>query len=151
MSLQKYAKPLDLKPAYSKKLFFVLLTAHILAVISLLFPMYILWIIRVVLLFAVGISAWQLLYKNKITDIKTGWWKSHGEFDLELVNGNKINAQLLPGSVVTEWLVILHLNCSDNKKRCWLLMDDALDTDVYRRLCIRLRQFSFDTTETELF
>ena len=112
--------------------------------------MHVLWIIRVVLMFAVGISAWQLLYKNKITDIKTGWWKSHGEFEVELTNRKKINAQLLPGSVVTEWLVILHLNCNDNKKRYWLLMNDALDVDVYRRLCVRLRQFVFDA-ESQLF
>ncbi|MDH5573778.1 MAG: hypothetical protein OEY89_18580 [Gammaproteobacteria bacterium] len=150
MSLNRYAKPLVLDPVFSRILSFVLLVIHFLSIAALFFPMHLHIAIRVVIFIIICISAWKFLYQYKITDIKTGWWKSHGEFEIELISGSKINAKLLPGSIVTEWLVILHFNCNDNKKRYWLLMNDALDVDIYRRLCVRLRQFSFDA-ETALF
>ncbi|HEB87636.1 MAG TPA: hypothetical protein ENI68_11570 [Gammaproteobacteria bacterium] len=147
MSQKKYRQPLDLKPRSSRRLFLILLTVHLLAVSALFLPTTLPWYGRSMLLFAIILSAWSTLYKARFQTIKNACWKMNGDFELELLNGKYVPAHLLAGSLVTEWLIILHLACTDNCKHQWLILPDMIERETYRRLCVRLRQWYADTDD----
>ncbi|VAX14445.1 hypothetical protein MNBD_GAMMA24-2284 [hydrothermal vent metagenome] len=145
MSHKKYRQPLDLKPRGSRHLLLILLVVHLLAVFALFLPTTLPWYGRSIILLAIILSAWSSLYKARFKTIKSACWKRKGNFDLELLNGKHRQADLLAGSLVTEWLIILHLACADGRKRKWLILPDMIDHETYRRLCVRLRQWHADT------
>ena len=144
MSQKKYRRPLDLRPCPSQHLFFILLAAHLLAISALLLPMTLSWYGRIAILVAIFISAYFNLYHNSFNKIKHACWKTNGGFDLALKEGKNVYARLSPHSLVTEWLVVLHLMDTANRKYTWLLLSDMLDRETYRRLCVRLRQWRPD-------
>ncbi len=141
MSQKKYRQPLDLKPRSSRYLFIILLVVHLLAVSALFLPTTLPWYGVVIILAAIAISAWSTLYKAHFQTIKSACWRIKGDFELELADGKYTQAHLLAGSLVTEWLLILHLSCPDGRKHKWLILLDMIDRETYRRLCVRLRQW----------
>lgn len=141
MSQKKYRQPLDLKPGSSRRLFIILLAVHLLAVSALTLPLMLAWYWRVIILFAIVFNAWLCLYKNRFNCIKNACWRMGGDFELELENGKRLRASLAAGSLVTEWLIILRLACKNGRKREWLLLPDMIDSETYRRLSVRLRQW----------
>ncbi len=141
MSQKKYRQPLDLKPLPSRRLLIILLVVHLLALSALTLPLMLAWYWRVIILFAIAFNAWLCLYKNRFNCIKSACWRMGGDFELELINGKKVRAILLAGSLVTEWLIILHLTCKNGRRREWLLLPDMIDSETYRRLSVRLRQW----------
>ncbi len=145
MSHKKYRQPLDLKPYSSRCLFIIWLEVHLLAASALLLPTTLSWYWRSMLLLAVAFSAWSTLYNVRFQTIKKACWKMKGDFELELLDGKYVQAHLLAGSLVTEWLIILHLLCADGSKHQWLILPDMIDRETYRRLCVRLRQWHGDT------
>ncbi len=141
MSQKKYRQPLDLKPRPSRRLLMILLVVHLLAVSALILPLTLSWYWRSPVLFVIAFSAWSSLYKSRFNRIKNACWRMSGDFELELRNGKKLRARLLAGSLVTEWLIILHLACKNGRRREWLLLPDMIDSETYRRLSVRLRQW----------
>ncbi len=141
MSQKKYRQPLDLKPGFSRRLFIILLLVHLLAVSALFLPLTLPWYWRSPVLLAIFFSAWFSLYKSHFNRIKNACWRMGGDFELERVNGKKLRARLLAGSLVTEWLIILHLASRTGRKYTWLLLPDMIDSETYRRLSVRLRQW----------
>ena len=141
MSQKKYRQPLVLEPRSSRRLFIILLAVHLLAVSVLFLPLTLSWYWRSLVLLAIVFSAWSSLYKSRFNRIKNACWRMSGDFELELINGKKLRANLLSGSLVTEWLIILHLACKNGRKREWLLLPDMIDSETYRRLSVRLRQW----------
>ena len=100
--------------------------------------------IRIAVISLVIVSAWKTVFKQTCATINKATWKYDDSFEIELANNENTTGKLLPGSLVTEWLVILHVYCEGNKKIFWLLARDSLDDDIYRKLCVRLRQYQFD-------
>ncbi len=145
MSQKKYRQPLDLNPRPSQRLLIILLVVHLLALSSLTLPLMLAWYWRVIILFAIAFSAWSCLYKKHFKRIKKACWRMNGDLDLELVNKKRLRATLLAGSIVTEWIVILHLASRTGHKYTWLILPDMIDCETYRRLCVRLRQWHPDS------
>jgi len=145
VSHKKYKQPLDLKPRSSWRLFIILLMVHMLAVSALFLPTTLPLYWRSIILLSIVFSAWSSLYKIHFQTVKNACWKMKGDFELELITGKYVKAHLLAGSLVTEWLIILHLVCSDGRKRKWLILPDMVERETYRRLCVRLRQWHADT------
>jgi len=141
MSQKKYRQPLDLRPHSSPRLLFILLLVHLLALSSLSLPITLAWYWRIIILFAIAISAWSCLHKKHFIRIKKACWRMNGDIDLERVNGQRLRATLLADSIVSEWIVILHLASCTGRKYVWLLLPDMLERETYRRLCVRLRQW----------
>jgi len=52
---------------------------------------------------------------------------------------NTINAQLLDGSVVTPFFVILNFRCENGKYKKEVVFKDSLKFDVYRKLRVKLK------------
>lgn len=48
-------------------------------------------------------------------------------------------AELLASSLLTAWLTLLHFKLDSGRRLCVLLLPDALDSDHFRRLRVRLR------------
>ncbi len=141
MSHKKYRQPLVLEPRASRHLFTVLLVVYLLAVLALFLPTTLPWYGRSVVLLIIILSARSTLYKTRFQTIKNATWKMNGDFELKLLDGKHIQARLLAGSLVTEWLIILRLACADNTKYNWLILPDMVKRETYRRLCVRLRQW----------
>ncbi len=141
MSQKKYRQPLVLEPGPSRRLFIALLVVHLLAVSALILPLTLSWYWRSIVLLAVASSAWFSLYKGRFNRVKNACWRMGGDFELQLKNGKKLRASLLAGSLVTEWLIILRLLSKNGRKHEWLLLPDMIDSETYRRLSVRLRQW----------
>ncbi len=141
MSQKKYRQPLDLNPHSSPRLLIILLAVHLLALFSLSLPLTLTWFWRMVILFAIAVSAWLCLYKKHFIKIKKACWRMTGEFELQRINGKRLRATLLAGSIVSEWVVILHLADCTGQKYTWLILPDMIDHETYRRLSVRLRQW----------
>jgi len=141
MSQKKYRQPLDLNPHASTRLLILLLVVHLLALSSLVLPLTLPGYWRVIILFAIAISAWSCFYKKNFNKIKKACWRINGDIDLERANGKRMRATLLADSIVTEWIVILHLASCTGRKYTWLILPDMIDRETYRRLCVRLRQW----------
>ena len=71
----------------------------------------------------------------------------NGDIDVEKKNGTKLRVALLPDSLVTEWIIILHLLSRNGHKYSWLISPDMIDKETYRRLCVRLRQWHPEADE----
>ena len=69
-------------------------------------------------------------------------WTNQGWL-LELANGITLSAQLLPSSIITVPLVLLHFRCGRWYRRSLILCPDSLSKDELRRLRFWLR-FHFD-------
>ncbi|HEB57544.1 MAG TPA: hypothetical protein ENI98_14820 [Gammaproteobacteria bacterium] len=144
MSHKRYRQPLDLKPRFSRRLFVILLAVHLLAAVALFLPSTLPWYGRAIILLVIVFSVWSTLYKAHFQTIKSACWKMRGDFELELINGNDVQARLLAGGLVTEWLIVLHLACVDGRKHKWMILPDMIEHETYRRLCVRLRQWHAD-------
>lgn len=71
-------------------------------------------------------AAWQLDAAGRIT--------------LVLRNGEQSSGQLLPESLITPWLIVLHIVLDGGRKRrSLLILSDAMDAASYRRLRVELR------------
>lgn len=142
---KKYRQPLVLEPRASRHLFTVLLIVYLLAVLALFMPTILPWYSRSIVLLSILLSARFTFYKTRFQTIQNATWKMNGDFELQLLDGKYIQAHLLAGSLVTEWLIILRLACADKAKYNWLILPDMIKHETYRRLCVRLRQWHADT------
>lgn len=72
--------------------------------------------------------------------IKRLTWRADGDWVLETVSGERRDAQLLPNAYVHPWLVVLAFRATDSGQVMRLsLFRDAVDSEVFRRLRVRLR------------
>jgi len=94
------------------------------------------------LLILVGCSLYFQLHRYK-----QGFYlftlKHSTEFSWQLLDKGKISAAAILGSsVVTEWLIILHVQI-DKKRRSLLVFQDAVPAEIYRKLRVTLKITSF--------
>lgn len=62
--------------------------------------------------------------------------------------GRTLMAQLEPGTVVTPWLVILHLRSTDRCRLAVPIWRDAVDPESFRRLRVHLKVRGYQSTGT---
>ena len=71
--------------------------------------------------------------------IRTVEWDGKGEWVLLMASGKIVPAQLRRTSYVQPWLVILNFSLGRFSSRTLILLPDAVDPEVLRRLRVRLR------------
>jgi toxin CptA len=71
--------------------------------------------------------------------VREATWGADRTWTLELQDGTRIEAQLLPSSFVSQGLVVLNFRCGRWRICNLVLLSDALDADILRRLRVRLR------------
>lgn len=140
MSSHKYAAPLRLEPHTSKILLRLLLFAHVGALLLCLLPGFA-PLIRLVIVLSVC-SSWLLVVRRFYSGRPFKWlqWDETGIWVLCRHDGRQRDAELLPDSYLSPYLIILNLRFLDGS-RCpsQLLLWDSLDKDTFRRLRVRLR------------
>lgn len=70
--------------------------------------------------------------------VREATWGSDGTWSLKLVSGERIEAYLLPSTYVTAWLLVLNFRCGRWRRPVLVILPDALDSDLLRRLRVRL-------------
>ncbi len=65
-------------------------------------------------------------------------WHAEGGWTLESLREGRQDAELLPGSVVQSWIVVLNFRLASGRKRTRVLLGDELDPELQRRLRARL-------------
>jgi len=65
-------------------------------------------------------------------------WHAEGGWTVESARGGREDAELLGGSVVQSWIMVLNFRLKQGGKRTRVLVGDELDADPMRRLRARL-------------
>lgn len=66
----------------------------------------------------------------------------NGEWKLWTAAGDELRATLLPSTVATPWLLVLHFRDESGRFRALPLLPDSLEPGGFRRLLVRLRTLS---------
>lgn len=82
--------------------------------------------------------------------VREAIWRSDGTWTLTLVSGEQVEARLLPSTFVLPRLLVLNFRRGRWRSRAMVLLPDALDSDLLRRLRVRLRLRGMaDTSDTD--
>ena len=142
MSRNRERPPLRLKPRPSRRLAAYLLVVHCAALaVVLAIPLDWYWrtglaaLVLAGLIFAVAAHVLYLV-PWAVREVS---WASDGTWWLTLVSGDLVKARLLPSTYVTGRLLVLNFRCGRWWPRAMVLLPDALDADLLRRLRVRLR------------
>lgn len=140
--VKKTVPPLYLSPERSVILFAFLLGSHLAAMgVMFLLPLE-LWL-QLLVLFAIAASLIQAMCNHVLRSnsaaIKSAKWNGEGEWTLFTANGNEVAAQLQTSSYSQPWFVILNFSISRFRRRSLILLPDAVDPDLLRRLRVRLK------------
>lgn len=71
--------------------------------------------------------------------IQSAEWDGGGEWTLFMASGKRVPAQLRASSYVQPWLVVLNFSTGRFSTNSLILVPDAIDPDLLRRLRVRLR------------
>jgi len=140
--VKEIVPPLRLTPEKSTALLSFILSAHISAAgVVLLLPLEF-WL-QLIVLFGIAVSLIQGISTHVIysrgSAIRSAEWDSEGEWRLRTVSGNELTAQLKSSSNVQTWFVILNFSISPFQRHSLILLPDAVDPDLLRRLRVRLK------------
>lgn len=142
MSKREEQPPLRIRPGSSRILALFLLAAHG-AALAVVFAIPLDWYWRIWLAAAVlGGLVYSLAARVLFLvpwACREATWRSDGTWILVLVSGGQIEPRLLPSSYVTQRLLVLNFRCGRWRSRSMVLLSDALDSDLLRRLRVRLR------------
>jgi hypothetical protein len=69
-------------------------------------------------------------------------WNYDRAWLVRLNDGNSFKAELLPTSLVSRWLVILHFNTDIAGKQRVVVLGDAIDSDLLRKLKVLLKMYN---------
>jgi len=140
--VKKTVPPLYLSPEHSVILFAFILGSHLAAMgVMFLLPLE-LWL-QLLILSAIAASLIQAIcnhvLRSNSTAIKSAEWNSEGEWTLLTANGNEVAVQLQATSYVQPWFIVLNFSISRFRRRSLILLPDAVDPDLLRRLRVRLK------------
>ncbi|MCB2263374.1 MAG: hypothetical protein LGR52_10655 [Candidatus Thiosymbion ectosymbiont of Robbea hypermnestra] len=142
MSGNQELPPLRIRPRPSRILAVLLLVTHG-AALSALVALPLDWYWRVGLGALVIASLVDTLGTQVLFTIPRGVreaiWGADGTWTLILVSGERVEARLLPSTLVTTRLLVLNFRCGLWRFRALTLPPDALAPDLLRRLRVRLR------------
>ena len=137
-----YATPLQLELAPSRRLAFVLATAH--GAGLMLLPLSglnaDLQLLAGLLLIISGWHAWRSCTATAAgRGIRRLVWGRDGRVELLWRDGSSTTAQLQPGACVTPWLVVMRLHEPGRQTYHLPVLPDMLPRSEFRRLRVRLR------------
>jgi hypothetical protein len=93
---------------------------------------------KIAALAVVGVSARHQLRKARQPPVSRVAVDAEQQWQVTLVSGQEVEARLLPGTVVTRWLTVLHLRDTAGRFHALTVGRDGVDREIYRRLCVRL-------------
>jgi len=134
---------LKIEPEASRKLLFFLTGVHFFALLIIPFlPLTLSLKIPISLLVISCLirSVYLHVFCSSASAIQRIEWDADGEWRLFLINGESQVVQLCPSSYVQPWIVILNFSTGRFTTRSLLLIPDAVDQNLLRRLRVRLRQ-----------
>lgn len=135
--------PLRLAPARSRPLLVFLLLGCSLAAISLLvLPQHFAWKALGILVLGVMLYRYYRCHLKRSAPgaIRSAVWDEQGNWQLDLADGSRVDAVLLPDSFLTVHLVILNFRIDGMRRsRSLILTGDSVHPDLLRRLRVRLR------------
>jgi len=102
--------------------------------------------LQLIVVFAAAASLIQGLrthvLRSSSAAIRSAEWNSEGEWVLFTTNGDELAAQLRASSYVQPWFIVLNFSVSRFGRRSLILLPDAVDPELLRRLRVRLKLFS---------
>lgn len=133
--------PLSIRPAFSPRLALYLLGVHALAVIVIWqLPLGVWrWAVSLASVLSAVDAALTQLWPRLPWAIKRVVWDGEGRWWLYEVSGRKREARLLPGTFVSPAWIVLNLRITFWNRRALVLLPDAVDGELLRRLRQRLR------------
>jgi toxin CptA len=139
---RKLELPLILEPKISRRLLFLVLFLHGLA-LCVLFALSVHWTVKLALASIVAASVY-LLYARYVERggkkaIKKLLLRSDNTWILSTGDCAHVQAVLGKDSYVHPFMMILNFICRDHRRRSIVLMGDALEPHLLRKLRVRLR------------
>ena len=142
MSSEKSALPLNLKIRPSKQLAIFLLLSHggAMAVLyALTLTPWVQWSLALMVIAYLVYNMRTHALLSAPSAIVEAVWSARGDWTLLNINGEALEARLLPNSYVHPLLVLLNFQFLDmNRVRSLVLPADSLDQQTYRKLRVRL-------------
>lgn len=134
--------PIRITPGYSRWLVFYLLALH-LSALSVLLLLQLSLVADLLVSVAICVSlihCWRrdLLHLGHAGISSVRWGEESGWLIADN-DGSEQLATLSPASFVSQYLVLLHFTTANNGRRRLLLLHDAVDHDLLRRLRVLLR------------
>lgn len=97
------------------------------------------WLYKLAVFTFVGISFYSYLCRYyfqfqsyQISNNSVGW-------QLAVIADDFQTIQILPSSVITVWLIVLHFRLENGKFQSLVLLNDALESQDYRALVVALK------------
>lgn len=147
MSSSGSAGPLSLEPRPSRLLLAAILLSHAAALLVLPLLSVPPWLSAAAAL-ALDLSFFHQLalhhWRILKTSIRRAVWEADGLWRLWDGAGGELQGRVLGSSVVLPGLILLHLACTDGRRRQWVLPADSLDASTRRRLRVRLRTSTYE-------
>lgn len=135
--------PLRIEPGRSPRLMIFLFSVHTLAAVAVTAVPLPIWMqLGTGLLVALSLVLGFRLHiaRNTAQAISSALWDEKGIWKLTLASGENLDARLLPDSVVTQPLIVLNFKTGSRwRSRSLVLPSDAVDSDLLRKLRVRLK------------
>jgi len=129
--------PIWVEVKQSRYLLILIILTHSLAILSVLMPplFFGLKLLLIPLIFG---SLYFQLYRYK-QEFYLFVLKHTTQFSWQLLDkADFVEVQILGSSVISEWLIILHVQI-DKKRRSLLVFQDAVPAEIYRQLRVSLK------------
>lgn len=147
MSLHDEQPPTVLRPGFSRLLAGFVLVSHLAALaVTVLLPVAWFWRAGLGLLVLSGLVYQWTMHVRPAQQhaLLEAVWEADGTWTLIPVSGTPVTATLLSSTFVGVGLVVLNLRRSRRRVCSMVLLPDNLDSDLLRRLRVRLRQHGTD-------
>jgi len=143
MSSKKSVQSLQIEPRLSRQLGLFMLLVHgaaLLAIANTNMPVAIqLALAGFVLVNFIQTFQLHVLARAK-QSVRMLVWDDHGDWYVFAADGEKLEARLLPASLVHPLLIVLNFRVKNRGRWTSILLADALDKRTHRQLLTRLRQ-----------
>lgn len=133
----KSEAPLWIEVKQSRYLLILIILTHSLAILSVLM-LSLFFGLKLLFISLIFGSLYFQLYRYK-QEFYLFILKHSAEFSWQLLDkADFVEAQILGSSVISEWLIILHVQI-DKKRRSLLVFQDAVPAEIYRQLRVTLK------------
>ena len=136
--LNKYAITQTFKIKSSSLLIKCLVALHVMAVFAAIFNTLELSY-KVIIIALVIISLWRYVKREVAAKAFSIRFSSISGWEVAMLDDSFDAIEILPTTVITPYLIVLHFKMPDKQKHIVLIVKDALTYDEYRQLKVQLR------------